>query len=483
MIESDLLPHLQGYIDGCWTGADSDRRLSVVNPATGAELAAVPAMGRAETDRAIDAADRALAEGASIEQRRRWLEQIEQLLVDNKREIGRILTMEHGKPWGEAQVEVEYAAGFFRFCARHVEALAPRTLEERPKNCSWTVHYRPAGVAGLVTPWNFPIGMIAKKLSAALAADCTCVLKPSAKTPLTMIALFTLLERELDLPAGKVNLVTGPASEIGDALCEHPAVSIISFTGSTKVGTELIRKTADQVKRLALELGGNAPYLVFEDADLDGAADQLMTNKFRGGGQTCVCANRILVQDSIAKDFAERVATHTGKLKLGNGLDDGVTLGPLIDRSGYDKVRRHVVDALEQSAVAVAGGDPGPLAEEYKAFFPPTVLRKVTPAMACSREETFGPLVSILEFDDEAEAVRLGNDTEFGLAAYLFTGDDGRAERVTQALRFGHVGVNTGASPTPEAPFGGMKQSGYGREGGLEGLFEFVEPQTVVRGD
>jgi len=202
MIESDLLPHLQGYIDGCWTGADSGRRLSVVNPATGAELAAVPAMGRAETDRAIDAADRALAAGASLEQRRRWLEQIEQLLIDNKREIGRILTMEHGKPWGEAQVEVEYAAGFFRFCARHVEALAPRTLEERPKNCSWTIHYRPAGVAGLVTPWNFPIGMIAKKLSAALAADCTCVLKPSAKTPLTMIALFTLLEGGIELVGG-----------------------------------------------------------------------------------------------------------------------------------------------------------------------------------------------------------------------------------------------------------------------------------------
>lgn len=482
MIESPLLPERKGYVGGRWTHADGAGTSPVTNPATGEVLAEVPDMGRDETVRAIEAADHALRAPASLEQRRKWLEQIDHALLASRDELGRILTMEHGKPWTEGKAEVEYAAGFFRFCARHIDELKPRRLEERPRDCTWTVYSRPAGVAGLITPWNFPIGMIAKKLSAALAADCTCVIKPSSKTPLTMIALFTLLDRELDLPPGKVNLVLGPAGRIGDVLCEHPRVGMLSFTGSTGVGADLIRKTAGQIKKLALELGGNAPFLVFEGSDLDRAADQLVANKFRGGGQTCVCANRILVQRPVAGDFAGRVAERVARMKVGNGLEEGVDLGPLIDRNGYEKVRRHVRDALEKGARRVIGDDPGPLDRDWGAFHPPTVISDVTPEMACCREETFGPLVPIMTFEDEAEAVRMANDTEFGLAAYLFTADRALAERVAEALRFGHVGFNTGTGPTPEAPFGGMKQSGYGREGGVEGLHEFVEPQTVAEG-
>jgi succinate-semialdehyde dehydrogenase / glutarate-semialdehyde dehydrogenase len=480
MIESELLPQLQGYVGGHWAGADSNATQPVHNRATGELLANVPSMGRDETVRAIDAARQALASPATVEQRRRWLETIERTLLVHASEIGRILTMEHGKPLKEAIAEVEYAAGFFRFCAQHMDELLPRRLEERPRDCTWTVHHRPAGVVGLITPWNFPIGMIAKKLSAALAADCASIVKPSAKTPLTMIALFTLLDRELDLPAGKVNLIMGPAGPIGDVLCEHSAVAMLSFTGSTEVGKELIRKTANEVKKLALELGGNAPYVVFEDADLDSAADHLIANKFRGGGQTCVCANRILVHERVAGDFTRSVAQRAARMRLGNGLDDGVDLGPLIDRHGYEKVRSHVQDAVEKGATLVLGKDPGELARDWGAFYPPTVLRGVTTEMLCSREETFGPLVPIMEFKDDDEALRLANDTEFGLAAYLFTGDEQRAEQFARRLQAGHIGLNTGTGPTPEAPFGGMKQSGFGREGGIEGMFEFVETQTIA---
>ncbi len=482
MIESPLLSHFQSYVNGRWIDADSGRKVTVTNPATGETLAEVPSMGRAETIRAIEAAQAALEDTATLEQRRAWLERIDEVLRENKQEIGRILTMEHGKPWPEAQGEVEYAAGFFRFCARHVDALRSRTLEERPRDCTWTVHYRPAGVVGLITPWNFPIGMIAKKLAPAIAADCASVIKPSSKTPLTMLALFSLLEEKVGIPRGKVNLITGSPGPIADALCEHPEVNVISFTGSTEVGRQLIAKTAGQIKKLTLELGGNAPFLVFDDADLDRAADNLIASKFRGGGQTCVCANRILVQSGVAGVFADKVAERVARMRVGNGLEEGVDIGPLIDRNGYDKVRWHVQDALERGAQRVAGGDPGELKQDWGAFFPPTVLRGVTGEMVCTREETFGPLVPLLEFPDAQEAVRLANDTEFGLAAYVFTADEQRAQWVIPRLHFGHVGYNTGTGPTPEAPFGGMKQSGYGREGGIEGLFEFVEPQTVPRG-
>lgn len=480
MLDSPLLAQLGGYIGGRWRTSAAGKPFAVKNPATGERLAELPAMGAAETTEAIAAAQAALAEPAGLEQRRQWLQRIAEVLREHKAEIGRILTSEHGKPLPEAQGEVDYAAGFFAQAAKQIDALAPHRLEEQPRNCRWTVYYRPAGVVALITPWNFPIGMIAKKLCAAIAAGCPSVIKPSSKTPLTMLALFSLLDRELDLPPGWVNLVVGPAGPISDTLMQHPDVRVVSFTGSTEVGKQLIEASADQVKKLALELGGNAPYIVFEDADLDAAADNLIANKFRGGGQTCVCANRVYVQESVAEAFTAKLGERVAKLKVGDGLEAGTDIGPLIDRAGYDKVLRHLEDALAHGGeIACGKRPPAPKGEDWGCFFPPVVVKGVSHEMVCTREETFGPLVPLIPFRDEDEVVRMAGDTEFGLAAYVFTADRARAERIIPRLEFGHVGYNTGTGPAPEAPFGGMKQSGYGREGGLEGLFEFIEPQTV----
>ncbi|MDX1635596.1 MAG: NAD-dependent succinate-semialdehyde dehydrogenase [Marinobacter sp.] len=482
-MESPLLKNLQGYVGGRWTPSSDGNTFDVYNPANGEVLAKVASMTADDVTEAIRAGSKALrlTNPYSIETRRGWLEGIRDLLKDNKEEIGRILTSEHGKPHKEAQGECEYAAGFFDYCAKHIQALDSHTLTEKPKDCSWTVHYRPIGVTGLITPWNFPIGMIAKKLSAALAAGCPSVIKPASETPLTMIALFSLIDDKLDLPDGMVNLVMGKASVIGKVLCEDPDVTMLSFTGSTEVGRKLLVDTSEQVKKLALELGGNAPFIVFEDADLDAAVTNLIGNKFRGGGQTCVCANRIFVHEKVVDSFADKLAEKVNAMTVGDGLKEDVDIGPLINQGGYDKVKRHVEDALSKGAKLVAGKQPSELSGK-DLFFPPTVVSGIKPDMACYREETFGPLVPMVSFSDEDEVIAAGNDTEFGLAAYLFTADTERAQRVAAGLRFGHVGWNTGTGPTPEAPFGGMKASGIGREGGLEGLFEFVEPQTVPRG-
>ena len=480
MIRSALLKSMNGYIDGAWCVADSDRTMPVINPATGETIAIVPVMGRDETKLAIDAADRTLATPASIEQRSEWLSRLADLITEHREELGRIITHEHGKPLAEAQAEADYASSFFRYYAGCVDHLKPKQLADRPRNHTWTVYYRPAGVAALITPWNFPLAMLAKKFSAALAADCCCVIKPSSKTPLSMIALFSLIEH-IGLPPGKANLVLGPAGEISDALCKHPAVRVISFTGSTSVGKKLIANTAPHLKRLALELGGNAPFIVFDDADVDRAVDQLMANKFRGSGQTCVCANRIYVQHDIADDFAEKLAARVNAIKVGNGMEAGITMGPLIDRKAFDKVKRHVDDAISHGAVRVAGSTPIEPKPNEGCFFPPTVLRGVTAHMECVNDETFGPLAPLIEFQSEAEVIEAANNTEYGLAAYVFTASDDRAARVIPRLSFGHVGHNTGSGPTAEAPFGGMKHSGSGREGGLEGLHDFIETQTVPR--
>ncbi|MDX1757925.1 MAG: NAD-dependent succinate-semialdehyde dehydrogenase [Marinobacter sp.] len=482
MIESPLLKTFNGYVDGQWVDAADGATFDVYNPANGECLAKVSSMTAADVEQAVAAGCRALQlmQPYSVDTRRRWLEEIRDALRANSDEVGRILCLEHGKPLAEAKGEVEYAAGFFDYCSLHISALEPHTLPEKPRNCSWTVHYRPIGVAGLITPWNFPIGMIAKKLSAALAAGCPSVIKPASETPLTMIALFTLMAEQTSIPDGMVNLVMGKASVIGKVLCESPDVPMLSFTGSTEVGRKLLVDTADQVKKLALELGGNAPFIVFADADLDAAADNLIANKFRGGGQTCVCANRIFVHEDVMTRFGEKLAERVNRMTVGDGMSEGVNIGPLINQAGFDKVRRHVQDALDKGGQLVAGPDPGSLGGDL--FYPPTVVSGVTREMACYREETFGPLVPMASFRTEEEVVAAGNDTEFGLASYLFTADAERAQRVAAGLRFGHVGWNTGTGPTPEAPFGGMKASGIGREGGVEGLFEFVEPQTIPRG-
>lgn len=485
LIESPLLKHLEGYIGGDWVAAEDGATFAVENPATGATIAHVAAMGPAETEKAIAAGQSALQlqQPYSIETRRGWLEAVRDALLAEQDEIGRILCLEHGKPLGEAVGEVAYAAGFFDYCAKYMDELKSHVLPERPKGMQWTVHYRPVGVVGLITPWNFPIGMIAKKLSGALAAGCPSVIKPASETPLTMIAAFQAMHDRAGLPAGLVNLVTGPPAPIGDVLCDHPQVPMLSFTGSTGIGQHLIRATAHRVKKLSLELGGNAPYIVFDDADLDSALDNLMANKFRGGGQTCVCTNRLYVQSGVAETFAAKLAEKVSALKVGDGMAEDTEIGPLINQAGFDKVRRHVQDALAKGGELLAGPNPSELPATGSLFYPPTLVGKVTQDMLCCHEETFGPFIPMATFDTEEEVIARGNDTEFGLAAYVFTRDEQRAARTIGALRFGHVGWNTGSGPTPEAPFGGMKSSGVGREGGIEGLFEFVEAQTVPRGD
>lgn len=480
MIESKLLKAMGGYIDGQWCRASAARTQPVVNPATGEIIATVPIMGREETTLAVDAAARALSIPASIDQRRNWLNHLADLVSQNREELGRIITHEHGKPWNEAQGEADYAASFFRYYAGCVEHLRPKQLLERPRGHNWTVNYRPAGVAALITPWNFPLAMLAKKFSAALAADCCSVIKPSSKTPLSMIALFSLLD-QIGLPPGKANLVLGPAGEISDVLCTHPDVRVISFTGSTPVGKKLAAATAPHLKRLALELGGNAPFIVFGDADIDRAVNDLVSNKFRGAGQTCVCANRVYVHRDVSASFAAKLAERVRAMKIGNGMDTGVDVGPLIDRNAFDKVLRHVNDAIALGAECVAGGNAAVPKSDQGCFFPPTVLSGVTATMACVNEETFGPVAPLITFESESEVIAAANATEYGLAAYVFTRDTARAERVISRLSFGHVGYNTGTGPTAEAPFGGMKLSGFGREGGLEGLHDFIETQTVPR--
>ena len=478
MLQSPLLKTTLGYVNGLWCNAESQKTMPVVNPATGEDIAAVPMMGRTETTHAVEAAAKALAIPLSIERRREWLRELADLITEHRAELGRIITHEHGKPFAEAQGEADYAASFFRYYAGMVDHLKPKPLAERPRNHSWTVYYRPAGVVALITPWNFPLAMLAKKFSAALAADCCSVIKPSSKTPLSMVALFSLID-QIGLPPGKANLVLGLADEITDVLCEHPAVRVISFTGSTTVGKKLVAATAPHLKRLALELGGNAPFIVFGDADVDHAVDQLMSNKFRGAGQTCVCANRVYVQKSIADSFAEKLAARVNALQVGNGMDEGMTMGPLIDHRAVGKVQRHVDDAIARGATCITNPEPVSQKLNTNCFFPPTVLRGVTAEMECVNDETFGPLAAIIEFESEAEVLEAANRTEYGLAAYLFTSDTQRAARMIPLLSFGHVGYNTGSGPTAEAPFGGMKHSGFGREGGLEGLHDFVETQTV----
>lgn len=481
MIRSSLFGDALAYVDGKWTGSDLNQLLPVVDPATGDRIAEVPDLGGTETTRAVEAAERALTAGMlspEADSRRRrtaWLRAIAEALREHRSEFARLITLENGKPLAEAGGEVEYAAGFFHDASGRVEELAPRRLAERPRDLDWTVYARPAGVAALITPWNFPLAMIAKKLSAAIAAGAPSVTKPSEKTPLTMIALFALMDR-LALPPGFVNLVIGQPDAIGQVLTSHPAVRVVSFTGSTRVGRLLAAQCAPHMKRLALELGGNAPFVVFQDADLAAAADQLVQNKFRAGGQTCVCANRVLVQREAMPAFSALMAERVARLVAGPGSTPGHDIGPMIDLSARAKVDRLVTDALSSGATVLARGT---VRGDAARFYPPTVLGGITAAMACTREEIFGPVVALQEFRDEEEAITLANDTEYGLAAYLFTSNQDRLTRIPARLHFGHLGWNTGQGPTPEAPFGGMVQSGMGREGGLEGILEFVELQTL----
>ncbi len=462
----------RAFVDGAWIHADDGATLPVVDPATGAEIAAVPALGAGETRRAVAAADRAWAawRDRPAADRAALLEAWHALMLDNLEDLAAIMTAEQGKPLAEARGEVRYGASFVKWFAEEARRVYGDVIPAPAGDRRILALKQPVGVAAAITPWNFPNAMITRKAAPALAAGCPVIVKPSELTPLSALALAVLAERA-GFPPGIVNVLTGLPAGIGGELTANPAVRKLSFTGSTRVGQTLMRQCGDTVKRLSLELGGNAPFIVFDDADIDLALAGVMASKFRNAGQTCVCANRILVQDGIHDRFADRLAEAASGLVVGNGFDAAVTVGPLINRAAVEKVGRHVSDALAKGARSLTGGVPA----GDDLFVRPTVLSGATTAMALATEETFGPVAPLFRFRDEAEALAIANATPFGLGAYFFTQDLSRSWRVAERLEFGMVGLNTGVISMEVAPFGGVKQSGLGREGSKYGLDEYLE--------
>ncbi len=467
-------------IGGAWLEADNGSTLDVHNPATGEKLGSVPNMGAAETRRAIDAADaalpawRALTAGARARILRRWFE----LIVAHQEDLAVLMTSEQGKPLSEARGEVLYAAAFIEWFAEEGKRIYGDTLPGHQPDKRIVVLKEAIGVCAAITPWNFPLAMITRKAGPALAAGCTMVLKPASQTPYCALALAALAE-QAGIPAGVFSVVTGSASAIGGELTANPTVRKLSFTGSTEIGIQLAAQCAPTVKKLSLELGGNAPFIVFDDADLDAAVEGALASKYRNTGQTCVCANRLLVQESVYDAFASKLAVAVSQLKVGNGLDADSTQGPLIDMKAVEKVEEHIADAVSKGARVLTGGKRHALGGS---FFEPTILADVTPAMKIAREETFGPVAPLFRFKDEAEAIRMANDTEFGLAAYFYAESMKRIWRVSEALEYGIVGINTGLISTEVAPFGGMKASGLGREGSRYGIEDYLEIKYLCMG-
>ncbi len=467
----------QNYINGGWMGAGAD---PVENPATGEVLSSVPHLGGPEATQAVEAASAAfktwskkLAKERSAVMRR-WFE----LIMANQEDIAQIMTAEQGKPLFESRGEVAYAASFVEFYAEEAKRVYGETIPTPFPGARIMVVKQPIGVIAAITPWNFPAAMITRKVSPALAAGCTAVIKPAPETPLTALALAELAHRA-GFPAGVLNVITGDAPAIGKVMCEHPAVRFVGFTGSTEVGKLLYRQSAAGVKKLGLELGGNAPFIVFDDADLDAAVEGAIISKYRNMGQTCVCANRIYVQDAIYDGFVTKFAAKVAELKVGNGAEAGVMQGPLITMEGLEKVERHVADALAKGARLVTGGHRHALG---RTFFEPTVLSHVTTDMAVTQEETFGPMAPIYRFKDEEDVIAQANASQYGLASYFYARDVGRIFRVAEALEFGMVGVNAAILGTEVAPFGGVKQSGLGREGSHHGMEEFTEMKYILLG-
>ena len=465
------------YVDGAWLEADSGRRFDVDNPGDGSVVGSVPDMGAAETRRAIEAAQRALPAWRALpaKERSRIVRKWYDLIMANADDLALILTTEQGKPLAEAKGEIAYGASFVEWFAEEGKRVYGDTIPSPTSDRRLIVLKQPIGVCAAITPWNFPNAMITRKMAPGLAVGCTFVLKPAEQTPFSALALAELAERA-GFPKGVINIVTGDAPAIGKELCANPVVRKMTFTGSTEVGRILMRQSADTIKKMSLELGGNAPFIVFDDADLDAAADGAMASKYRNAGQTCVCANRIYVQDGVYDAFAAKLAERLKTLKVGKGTDAGVNLGPLIDAQGLAKVEEHVADAVAKGAKVVAGGRRSALGGR---FYEPTLLTGVTPDMLVSREETFGPVAPLFRFKDEADALRLANSTEFGLAAYFYSRDIGRVFRVAEGIESGMVGVNTGIISNEVAPFGGVKQSGLGREGSKYGVEDFLEIKYV----
>ncbi|WP_274424283.1 NAD-dependent succinate-semialdehyde dehydrogenase [Chelativorans sp. YIM 93263] len=468
------------YIDGAWVGADSGATVEVTNPAAGQTIGTIPKGGRTETRRAIEAADKAFHswKKTSANERAVLLRKLHDAIMDNQDALAELLVLEQGKPLAEAKGEVGMSAAYVLWFAeegrRAYGDLVPSPWADR----RIMVTKEPVGVIGAITPWNFPSSMLARKIGPALAAGCTTVAKPATQTPYSGLAWGVLAE-EAGIPKGVVNIVTGSASEIGDELCENPLVRKITFTGSTEIGKMLIKKSADTVKKVSMELGGNAPFLVFDDADVDRAVQGAVAAKYRNSGQTCVCTNRFFVQEGVYDQFVEKLIQATNELKVGSGLEDGTQQGPLIDQSAVEKVEELIADATSKGAKVVAGGNRHALGGT---FFEPTVISDASPDMRFMQEEIFGPVSPIFRFKEEDEGVALANDTIFGLACYFYTGDLGRTFRVMEGLRYGLIGVNEGIITTVEAPFGGLKESGLGKEGGHQGIEDYLDTKYVCIG-
>jgi succinate-semialdehyde dehydrogenase/glutarate-semialdehyde dehydrogenase len=470
----------QCYVDGAWITADSRKSLAVNNPATGEIVGSVPMMGAAETRRAIEAADRSWPawRAKTAKERATLLRKWFDLMMANQDDLGLILTTEQGKPLAEAKGEIAYGASFIEWFAEEGKRIYGDVIPQHQADKRILVLKQPIGVAAMITPWNFPNAMITRKAGPALAAGCTVVLKPAGATPFSALALAELAERA-GIPKGVFNVITGDSKAIGGELCANPTVRKLSFTGSTEIGRVLMRQSADTVKKLSLELGGNAPFIVFDDADIDAAVEGAIASKYRNAGQTCVCANRIYVQDSVYDKFAAKLAEKVKGFKVGAGNEPGVVIGPLIDAQGLAKVEEHVADATAKGAKVMLGGKRH---SRGGLFFEPTILTGVTQAMRVSREETFGPVAPLFRFKTDDEAIAMANDTEFGLAGYFYARDMGRIWRVAEAMETGMVCVNSGILSTEIAPFGGIKQSGLGREGSKYGIEEYLEIKYLMLG-
>ena len=480
-LNDPTLLRTDSYVNGAWTKAKGDKRFAVTNPANGAVIAEVADLGAAEVTAAIDAAVPAQKEWAARTAKdramvlRKWYD----LIMANADDLAIILTTEMGKPLAEARGEVAYGASFIDWFGEEARRVCGDVMESPIPDKRFLTFKQPIGVFGAITPWNFPIAMITRKVAPGIAAGCACVLKPAEQTPLSALALAELAHRA-GLPAGVMNIVTGmDAPAMGSALCDDDRIRKMTFTGSTEVGRILMRQSADTLKKMSLELGGNAPLIVFDDADLDLAIAGAMASKYRNAGQTCVCANRLFVQDGIYDEFAQRLTEASAAMKVGDGLEEGVEQGPIIDDQGLAKVERHVADAIAKGATVLTGGKRHALGGT---FYEPTVLTGMSSDMQMYGEETFGPVAGLFRFSTDDEAVAMANDTEFGLAAYIFTDSTSRLFRVSEALEYGMVSANTGIFSSEVGPFGGMKSSGLGREGSKYGIDEFLEIKFVCVG-
>ncbi len=471
------------YQDGKWVEAVSGERKIVLNPATGEAVGSIPIGRRADAAACITAAAKAFKTWSKTTamERSSLLYAAYQKMVERADQIARILTLEQGKPLFESKGEVMFAAEFLRWYSEEAKRNYGETIPASSANKRIVVIRQPVGVVAAITPWNFPASMVTRKIAPALAAGCTVVLKPADYTPLTAVALFEIFD-EVGFPPGVVNLITGRGREIGAEFIDNPQVHKITFTGSTEVGKQLIRASADQVKRVSMELGGHAPFIVFEDADIDRAVEACIISKFRNAGQTCICANRIYVQDSIMDVFAKKLTARVQAMKIGNGMEEGVDIGPLIDIDAMDKVNRQVEDALAKGASLLTGGKSCSVESLTGAYYEPTILTNVDESMKITSEETFGPVAPLYSFHTEEEAIEKANSGEYGLAAYAFTNDLGRSIRVSEALEYGIVGINDALPSVAQAPFGGWKESGIGREGGHYGMEAFLEVKYISFG-